>query len=371
MKFSIFYHKKFSWEQWKQWLMSHEKIVSFVVFVGGFIIDNFTFWRIDNLLDISILFWWLFVASFGIISINISQHNLSRLKIFKKENIWLRLLVPFALGALFSGFTIFYMRSAVFITSWPFLLIIISLFIGNEFFKEKYLHLIFQIVILFVSVFFLMIFFIPIVLGKMGDDIFLISGLVSLTAIGLFIHFLYLFLPKEARVKRITLLSSIGGVFLVINFFYFTNLIPPVPISLKDAGVYHYMERTVSGKYFFQGEPKKWYDLFDWYENVHVTQGESLYFYSAVFAPTKLNTNIRHSWQYYDERLRKWTTSADILFPIYGGADGGYRGYSEKTNIFPGKWKVDVTDERGRVLGRMRFEIISVSDSIKLFSVVK
>jgi len=154
MNFFSFSRSKLSWAYLKQWLISHEKMVSFVVFVGGFIIDNFTFWRIDNLLDISILFWWLFVASFGIISLNISQHGLSGLKMFKKENIWLRLLVPFALGALFSGFTIFYMRSAVFTTSWPFLLIIISIFIGNEFFKEKYLHLNFQIVILFISVFF-------------------------------------------------------------------------------------------------------------------------------------------------------------------------------------------------------------------------
>jgi len=216
-----------------------------------------------------------------------------------------------------------------------------------------------------------MIFFVPIVLGKMGDDVFLLSGLVSLVAIGAFIHFLYLFLPKEGRANRKTLFLSIGGVFLAINFFYFTNLIPPVPISLKDAGVYHYMERTANGKYFFQGEPKKWYDVFDWYGNVHMVQGESLYFYSAVFAPTKLNTNIRHSWQYYDDGLKKWVTSANIPFPIYGGSDNGYRGYSEKTNIFPGKWRVDVTDERGRVLGRTRFEIISVSESIPLFSVVK
>jgi len=371
MNFFSFSYSKLSWTYWKQRLISHEKMVSFIVFVSGFIIDNFTLWRIDSLLDMTILFGWLFIASFGIVFLNVSRHGILRWSVFRKADTWLHFLISFAFGGLFSGFTIFYMRSAVLSTSWPFLLIVIGLFLGNEFFKEKYLHLNFQIVILFIVVFFLMIFSVPIVLGKMGDGVFLLSGAVSLVAIGAFVHFLYLFLPKEARVKKKTLLASIGGVFFAINFFYFTNLIPPVPISLKDAGVYHYMERTASGKYFFQGEQKKWYDIFDWYDNVHVVQGESLYFYSAVFAPTKLNTNIRHTWQYYDAGLRKWVVSANILFPIYGGSDNGYRGFSEKTNIFPGKWRVDVTDERGRVLGRERFEIATVSASAPLFSVVK
>ncbi|MFA6566485.1 MAG: DUF2914 domain-containing protein, partial [Candidatus Paceibacterota bacterium] len=253
----------------------------------------------------------------------------------------------------------------------PFLLIVITLFIGNEFFKEKYLHLNFQIIILFITVFFLMIFFVPIILGKMGDGVFLLSGAASLLIIGAFIHFLYFFLPKEARANRTALVTGIGGVFLTINFFYFTNLIPPVPLSLKDGGVFHYMERTESGRYFFQDEIKKWHDIFDFYENVHVKSGESLYFYSAVFAPTRLNTDIIHRWQYYNEASEQWVFSANIRFPIYGGADGGYRGYSEKTNIFPGKWRVDVTDERGRVLGRTRFEIIAVEQGVALESVIK
>lgn len=363
--------KYFSREHWKQWIVDHEKLVSFFVFIGGFIFDNLTLQRIDGFLDMSILFGWLVVASLGIVSLNIAHHGFEQFRFFRKENAWLPLLIPFALGALFSGFMIFYMRSAVLSTSWPFLVIVLSLFIGNEFFKERYLRLNFQISILFIAIFFLMIFFVPIVLGEMGDFVFLLSGAVSLLSIGAFVHFLYFFLPKEARGNRAKLITSIGGIFLAINFFYFTNLIPPVPLSLKDAGVYHYMERTESGRYFFQGEIKNWYDIFDFYENVHVKSGEALYFYSAVFAPTRLNTNIIHSWQYYNNISKQWVVSANIRFPIYGGADLGYRGYSEKTNIFPGKWRVDVTDARGRVLGRTRFEIIAVDQEVALESVVK
>jgi len=363
--------KYFSREFWKQWIINHEKIVSFVVFVGGFIFDNLTLQRIDEVLDVTLLFGWLFVGSFAIISLNVSRHGILRWKIFRKGDVWLHFLISFALGALFSGFTIFYMRSAVLETSWPFLLIVVALFIGNEFFKERYLRLNFQISILFIVVFFLMILFVPIVLGQMGDLVFLLSGAVSLVAIGVFIHFLYYFLPKEARVEKTKLLVSLGGIFLAINFFYFTNLIPPVPLALKDAGIYHYMERTESGRYYFQGEKEKWFDIFTFYKKVHVQSNEPLYFYSAVFAPTRLNTNISHLWQYYDTSSEKWVVAANIRFPIFGGSDRGYRGYSEKTNVFPGKWRVDVTDERGRVLGRMRFKILPVTQSAVMEAVVK
>ncbi|MCX6738533.1 MAG: DUF2914 domain-containing protein [Candidatus Parcubacteria bacterium] len=363
--------QKLSREFWKRWLIQHEKAVSFIVFVGGFIFDNFTLWRIDSILDMSILFGWLLVGSFAIFSMNISRHGILKWKIFRKGDVWLHFLISFALGALFSGFTIFYMRSAVLSTSWPFLLIVVGLFLGNEFFKEKYLHLNFQIVILFTVVFFQMILFVPIFVGKMGDWVFLLSGAVSLVMIGAFVHFLYFFLPKEAQVNQRKLILSIGSVFLAINFFYFTNLIPPVPLALKDGGVFHYMERTTGGKYFFQDEQRHWYDAFDFYENVHVVQGESLFFYSAVFAPTRLDTDIMHNWQYYDESSGKWVVSANIRFPIYGGSNEGYRGFSEKSNIHPGKWRVDVTDSRGRVLGRTKFEIINVGEAVPLVSVVK
>lgn len=363
--------KYFSREFWKKWIIEHEKIVSFVVFVGGFIFDNFTLRRIDSVLDVSILFGWLIIGSFTIVSLNVSRHGILKWKIFRKGDAWLHFLISFALGALFSGFTIFYMRSAVLETSWPFLLIVIALFIGNEFFKERYLRLNFQISILFIVVFFLMILFVPILVGQIGDWVFLLSGAVSLVAIGAFIHFLYHFLPREARVEKTKLIVSIGGIFLAMNFFYFTNLIPPVPLALKDAGVYHYMERTPSGKYFFQGEIKPWYASFDFYEDVHVVSGESLYFYSAVFSPTRLDTNIIHRWQYYDTKQKKWIVSANIRFPIFGGADNGYRGYSEKTNFFPGKWRVDVVNDRGQALGRARFEIIAVEQGVALRSVIK
>lgn len=53
-----------------------------------------------------------------------------------------------------------------------------------------------------------------------------------------------------------------------------------------------------------------------------------------------------------------WETSDKIEFEITGGRDGGYRGYSYKTNILEGKWKVDVTTNDDMILGRINFTVV-------------
>ena len=85
-----------------------------------------------------------------------------------------------------------------------------------------------------------------------------------------------------------------------------------------------------------------------------------MYFYSAVFSPTDLDTKIFHSWQYFNEDKEKWIENFKIGYTIVGGRDGGYRGYSIKENIFSGRWRVDVMTEREQLLGRYKFTVVDV-----------
>ncbi|MCF1193471.1 DUF2914 domain-containing protein, partial [Mangrovimonas sp. AS39] len=56
----------------------------------------------------------------------------------------------------------------------------------------------------------------------------------------------------------------------------------------------------------------------------------------------------------------KWVSGSKISFPIKGGRNEGYRGFSKKENVFSGKWRVDIETERGQVVGRVRFDIFIV-----------
>ena len=79
-------------------------------------------------------------------------------------------------------------------------------------------------------------------------------------------------------------------------------------------------------------------------------------------APTSLETTILNKWQFFDEIKREWVQTDLLQFRIEGGRDGGFRGYTIKRNIFPGKWRVDVVTKRDQLLGRETFTIIDSID---------
>lgn len=356
------------------WYEKHERAISLAAFFGGFLFDNLTLFRIDSAFDIFILFSWLFLAGAGIIIFNLLRHGVVKSRFFESADSWLPIIIQFAFGALFSGFTIFYMRSASLSSSWPFLAIIVFLFVGNEFFRKHYLRLTFQVSIFFTSLFFLMIFYVPIFRGEMGAVTFLLSGFLSLGIVFIFIALLFALLPIEARENKTAFGRVIFGIFTVVNILYFTNIIPPIPLSLKDAGAYHSLTKSeVDGgmQYILGGEPSHWYDFFRPHEEIHILFGEPVYFYSAVFAPTKLSVGIAHDWQYYDTEKGKWIESGTFPFGISGGRDSGYRGYSIKTNIRPGLWRVDVVTNRGQVIGRTKFMVIETDTPAQTITILK
>ena len=68
----------------------------------------------------------------------------------------------FALGGLWSAFLVFYTRGAVLAASWPFLLVLAAIFIGNELFKKYHSQLVFTAVLYFFALFSYAIVTVPI-----------------------------------------------------------------------------------------------------------------------------------------------------------------------------------------------------------------
>src|SRR3989344_8879041 len=119
----------------------------------------------------------------------------------------------------------------------------------------------------------------------MGVVVFMLSGVVSLSFIFLFSKLLFKIVPNRYRESRINLRNAILFIFVLINILYFSNLIPPIPLSLKDAGIYYSVER-VGEDYRAVGEKKTWYERIPLVsEVIHLKGGTSLYAFSSVFAP--------------------------------------------------------------------------------------
>ncbi|MEK7087913.1 MAG: DUF2914 domain-containing protein [Patescibacteria group bacterium] len=336
----------------------HGRKLSALAFVFGFLWDSLTLTRIDRLLDNIVLLSYLLIAFVCIALLNADSARNFANPLLRKSVDFARFLLPFAFGGLMSGFLIFYSRSGPVLSSAPFLLFLAGLFLCNEFLRRRYQQFIFRMSVFFVTLFSYTALVVPVLTGRMGDLIFLASGATALVLFWLSIKVLSLVAEGEWRRRRPALWTVVGSIFVAFNFLYFNNMIPPIPLSLKEIGVYHRVERARSGSYELSFEKAPWYALGRKTNlTFHRTENEPVYVFSSVFAPTRLSTEVLHRWSYFNEKLDKWVSSSVVGFPISGGRDEGYRGYSRKDVIFPGKWRVDVETIRGQIVGRITFVV--------------
>ncbi|KND50314.1 MAG: hypothetical protein AB198_01925, partial [Parcubacteria bacterium C7867-003] len=244
-------------------------------------------------------------------------------------------------------------------------------FLSNEILKRHYIRLSFQISLYFLSIYSFSIFIIPILLHRIGPWMFILSGLVSLAFISGFIYVLFKIIKDKFSDSKKSIVLLIGGIFIAFNLLYFTNLIPPIPLSLKDAGVFHDVKRDGTGNYTVKYENKGFRGYFEFYKKFHQVYGEPIYAYSAIFSPSNLNTTVIHEWKHYDEVNKKWTIENTVDLPVIGGRGGGFRTYSVRNNLAEGKWVVNVKTSRGQAIGRLRFDIINVDVEPELTTITK
>jgi hypothetical protein len=224
---------------------------------------------------------------------------------------------------------------------------------------------------LFFALYAYTIFALPLYVGNIGSTLFLLS---TLLAVGVFFLFLLTlavlgFSRLKETLTRIVL--GVTGLIVLVMGAYFTNVIPPIPLTLSEKGVYQKLARTSKG-YELTGEarPPLWRELL-MVPVVHHVSGTSLYVYSAVFAPGSFSTNIVHRWERYDEVKQTWVRQSMVAFPLSGGREGGYRGYSEITTARNGLWRVSIETQEGQVIGRVKFTVEEVSTEPELYKVVK
>jgi len=341
----------------------HKRWAPLLSFTGGFALDAFTLNRIDLLRDNLIMLSYLLLLGFLIVLVNfINDNRIQNEKVVCFAE-WYPLGIQFLLGGLFSKYLIFYFQSAALSKNWVFILLLIIVLVGNEFIKDKLTNLKFQGVLYFLASFSFFIFAVPVLIKIMNALVFVFSGLLSLVFVSTTIYFIFKNSKSMSMNDFRKTMALISGVFLVLNLFYFLNWIPPVPLSLKEGGIYHHVHRT-GERYELRFEKGKWYQpLKHSDQTFHYTEGDTVFCFTAVFAPTQLEKRIVHQWQLWNEKRDEWLTSDRLGFRIHGGRDGGYRGYTFKKNIQPGKWRVDVRTEDDLLLGRISFLLVPAENA--------
>lgn len=329
-----------------------------IAFIGGFSTDLLLLNQVDNIIDNSILFFYIILAMGSILMLYAAVSGKLSEEMNQRGRTYAPLTMQYAFGGLLSGMLIFYGRSASLADSWFFLFIIVTIIYLNETVRDRAGRLVLTLSMFFVGLFSYVVLVIPVLLGRMGEWIFLGSGGLALLVMYGFLRLLRRIIPNFLEMQMKVVVFSIGTIFAVLNFLYFWNIIPPIPLSIKDIGIYHSVVRFENGEYQLKYEEGKWWQPWKRSDTVfHPEVGGNVFCFARVFTPTRLSTDIYHLWEYYDEERGEWVEHSRINYPIHGGRTDGWRGYTQIANFKDGKWRCSVETERGQVLGREKFRI--------------
>lgn len=339
------------------WAERRERHLSALSLAGGFAFDSWAFGSIDRPETQAVFIVYLLIASITIAILHGLESRPERRKPSERTRTILIFITQFALGALLSGFCVFYIRSASVTSSWPFLLAMAAIFIANEFLRRYHTRLVFAALLLFFSIYSYSILLVPLVIGTIGPVPFLLSGMVAVGIFFVYMRALARLGHERYRGARMQVAAGMVLITIALNAAYFLRILPPLPLVLTDAGIYHGAKR-VNGDFQVkeEEEPPEWQALFGSHTIMHIQPGAKLYLYNAIFAPRGLNTRIVHEWQRLDPKLG-WVTQQRISVPIVGGRENGFRYYTIKTGPKPGEWLVRINTFDGRSIGRVRFAV--------------
>jgi hypothetical protein len=334
--------------QTKKFIETNNRFIMPAVLLLGFIVDYFTFNRVDQLFDNLVLLAYVILAAGSLVALygTKTSARIARIAPFTFQ---------YAIGGLFSGLFIFYFRSGSISVSFPFLIVLFVLMLGSDYFYKRFPKASFQLVVFYVALISYANLVVPTFTKHMSLWTFVGATLLSGAVMYGFVSLLDRPQSLIRGVHRTQVERRLIATTIIFALLYVTNIIPPIPLSMKAGIVGYGITRTSDSGYYVSAEEAPWYLPFSTHGTTLHTRGP-VYAFTSIFAPTELETTIIHEWQRFDD-TEGWVTTSRIPMNITGGREDGFRGYSLSNNLTPGSWRVTVRTSRGQVVGRIRFEI--------------
>lgn len=341
----------------------YEHLSSPVFFIFGFLLDVFTLGRVDDLSNIIILSLYfavslfIFVIEFDVIE----SHSENRSTITNAEcNPLLSVIVKykdeifhFSQGALLSAFTLFFFKSASLSVSFLFMIFITTVLLMNELPIFQKLGPSIKSILFSLNLFSLYLVYVPLAIGKLGGWVFSLTCLLYIVFSVFFTFFILRKTKNPTMIKKIWIPPA-TIIFLMFITLRWLNLIPPVPLSLETAGIFHNIEKKYPSYHLFY--QKEWWRFWNTSsEYFRYKRPQKIYFFTRIFAPGGFEDDVIVHWQKYVKG--EWSTTDKIPLKITGGRKKGYRGLAFKSNYSDGLWRIRVETRSGSEIGRLNFQI--------------
>lgn len=319
--------------------------------VGGFLFDIATLSRIDQLWSLIQQIIFIILIFFFLYLENVPIERRTRFKIIWKYYDY---ILQFLFGGLLSAYSIFYFKSASGFLVGIFAVTLFVLMVINESRRFHALQYPIRYVLASLCLCSFLVYLFPIIFHWMNWFTFLLSISASFFLFLWVVDQIHKKISWKEQPKRRRAIWG-GAVPVVFGLLYFLQVIPPVPLSCEELGIYHQVKRQ--GDTYELSYLRPAWKFWQNDDRVFLYRpGDQVNVFTSVFAPSKLEHNIRIRWEKKDAESR-WQTTDIIPMAIKGGRDEGFRGVANKQSVSPGVWRVKIETEEGRELQRLRFKI--------------
>jgi len=269
---------------------------------------------------------------------------------------WSAPALHFMLGTLLNAYALFYVKSASGLSAVLFLVVISILLLVNELPSVRKLG---PVVLYGLYSFCLTSYFAylyPVLLGRIRWWMFVLAVMTSAVPLILVARFHHKRTSDRRQILRHAVAPALG-VQLLLLVLYGLHLIPPVPLSVKEIGIYHGVERQADGSYRVSYLAPPFWKFWQSDDSDFLARpGDRVFTFFRVFAPKGFRDEIRVAWL-FKQPGRAWAAAGDVPIAIIGGRDNGYRGVSYKQNASAGDWRLVISTADGREIGHRTFSV--------------
>jgi len=329
---------------------------SVATFLGGFLFDLATMQRIDAWMDLALQM--LYLVALAALLVGQQRHETGRWIPSERVSPWWAYNVEalhFLYGALLSAYVVLYVRSSTGSRSVVFLVLLVGVMIVNEIPLARRASHRLRLGLFGFCVASFLIYFVPIVIGRLGAWVFMLSLAIAAGVVWLLATLLRT--PGAPRADRIRLFTPALGVLALIAALYTLKLIPPIPLSVQFQGIYHDVRREGNAFTLVYSRPTGW---MLWRRDSRPfarRNGDRLHYFARVFAPAGFSQQLVLKWEVLDPRTRAWSITDRIPLSITGGRAEGFRGTAVKANFSAGTWRVTAETDDARALATIVFRV--------------
>jgi hypothetical protein len=271
-------------------------------------------------------------------------------------------VMHFFLGTLLNAFMVFYFRASSGILAFLFLIGLSALIVANELPQFRARGPIVRVMMLSFAVTSYLAYLLPVLYGKLHWVQYVLATVIgSAATYGLWRLFSHFNKDPEWLFKRAVAPGLVMQAVLLL--LYLLGVVPPVPLSLKQIGIYSSVvpQRGADKKltYELQYEPApKWQPWRREAATYTAATGARAWVFVRIFAPARFNDTIGFQWE-YDDPDKGWIPRGQAFRTgLSGASEEGYHTFAYSTMSKPGTYRVRVLTADDREIGRKTFEFV-------------